>query len=136
MKKSAFALPPPVARACPRVAALAFAALVSACAVGPDYVAPTLAVPAAYKEPGPWKTAEPRPALSGQAWWRVYHDDTLDALMRDAKRANQDLRVAEAQVRQARALADEARASLFPAVGIDAAAQRARAEVGGVPRTA
>ena len=51
--------------------ALAAAALLSACAVGPDYVRPTLPVPAAYKESGNWKPAEPRPAVSGLAWWQA-----------------------------------------------------------------
>jgi len=121
--------------ACSSLAALTFAALLAGCAVGPDYVRPTLDVPASYKEPGPWKTAEPRPAQSTQAWWQVYGDGTLDALMRDAGNANQDLRVAEAQVRQARALADQARANLWPALGIDAGAQRARSNASGVTRT-
>ena len=122
MKKSAFV-------------PFALAAVLAACAAGPDYVRPSLDVPAAYKESGPWKTAEPRPAQSTQAWWQVYHDDTLDALMRDAELANQDLRVAEAQVRQARALADQARASLWPTLGVDAGAQRARGNTSGIVHT-
>ena len=50
------------------LAVLAVAALLSACAAGPDYVRPTLAVPAAYKESGDWKPADPRPVASGLAW--------------------------------------------------------------------
>jgi NodT family efflux transporter outer membrane factor (OMF) lipoprotein len=112
--------------------AMALAALLSACAAGPDYVRPTLAVPAAYKEAGPWKTAEPRPADSRQAWWETYNDATLNALMRDAEQANQNIRQAEAQYRQARAIADAARAGLWPTVGADAGAQRARTNTNGV----
>jgi NodT family efflux transporter outer membrane factor (OMF) lipoprotein len=123
-------------RASFRLAAPAIAALLAGCAVGPDYVRPALDVPAEYKESGPWKTAEPQPAQSAQAWWQVYHDDTLDGLMRDADRANQDLRVAEAQYRQARALADQARAGLWPVVGADAGAGRARANASGGARIA
>jgi NodT family efflux transporter outer membrane factor (OMF) lipoprotein len=133
MKKSAF----PLARRTASLSvALAVVALFAGCAAGPDYVRPALDVPAAYKETGPWKAAEPQPAQSTQAWWQVYHDDTLDGLMRDAEHANQDLRVAEAQYRQARALADQARAALWPTLGVEAGAQRARGNTSGVVRTA
>jgi NodT family efflux transporter outer membrane factor (OMF) lipoprotein len=136
MKKSAHApQASPSGRAPFRAVALALAALVAGCAVGPDYVRPALDLPAAYKETGPWKTAEPGVAQSAQSWWQVYHDDTLDALMRDAERANQDLRVAEGQYREARALSDQARAGLWPTLGVDAGAQRARSNATGLVHT-
>ena len=115
--------------------AFAAAALLSACAVGPDYVRPTLAVPAAYKESGDWKPAEPRAAASGLAWWQAYGDATLNGLMADALAANQNLRQAEATYRQARALADADRAGLFPSLGLDASVTRARAHSGGAVKT-
>jgi NodT family efflux transporter outer membrane factor (OMF) lipoprotein len=108
------------------------AALLSSCAAGPDYVRPTLGVPAAYKESGQWKPAEPRAAVSGQPWWQAYGDPALDALMRDAQDANQNLRQAEAAYRQARAIADAARAGLFPSIGLNAGAQRVRTNSSGV----
>jgi len=110
----------------------AVAVLLSACAAGPDYVRPTLALPAAYKEDGPWKTAEPRPADSRQPWWESYRDPTLNTLMQDAERANQSIRQAEAQYRQARAIADAARAALWPSVGANAGAQRALTNTNGI----
>ena len=112
--------------------ALAAAALLSACAVGPDYVRPTLAVPAAWKESGDWKPAEPRPAASGLAWWQAWGDPVLDGLMADARQANQNIRQAEAAYRQARAIADADRAGLFPTLGLSAGAERARSNAGGV----
>jgi NodT family efflux transporter outer membrane factor (OMF) lipoprotein len=96
--------------------------------VGPDYVRPTLAVPTSYKETGTWKTAQPRPAASNEPWWQAYGDSTLDGLMRDAEGANQDLRVAEAQYRAARAAADQARSALFPVLGASVSATRARVD--------
>jgi NodT family efflux transporter outer membrane factor (OMF) lipoprotein len=97
------------------------------CTVGPDYVRPPVAVPATYKEQGEsWKSAEPRPADSRQPWWEAYRDPILNRLMQDAERANQTLRQAEAQYRQARAVAAAARAALWPTVDADAGAQRAR----------
>ena len=113
-------------------AAVALAAMVAGCAVGPDYVAPAIAAPAAYKEDGSWKTAAPQPADSQAPWWAMFHDPVLDALMQEAGQANQNLRVAEAQYRQARALADQARAALYPSAGANAAAQRAHTNTNGL----
>ncbi|KQP49454.1 efflux transporter outer membrane subunit [Pseudorhodoferax sp. Leaf274] len=116
-------------------AVLAACALLAACAAGPDYTRPTLDLPAAFKEAGDWKAAEPQPAGSRQPWWTAYGDPTLDGLVQDAEAANQNLRVAEAQYRQAQALADAARAALYPTVGANAGAARARSNTGGTVRT-
>jgi len=113
-------------------AALGTAALLAACAVGPDYVRPTLDLPAAYKETGAWKTAEPQPADSRQAWWEAYRDPLLNGLMADAEQANQNIRLAEASYRQAQALADQARAGLYPTLGANAGVQRARTDSTGI----
>src|ERR1700709_513394 len=93
--------------------ALAAAVMLSACAVGPDYVRPTLPVPPAYKEAGDWKPADPRPAASGVAWWEAYGDPVLNGLETDAQGANQNIRQAEATYREARAIVDEDRSGLF-----------------------
>ena len=116
----------------PSLLALAAAALLSACAVGPDYVRPTLPVPDAYKEAGDWKPADPRPAASGLAWWQAYGDPVLDGLQADADKANQNIRQAEATYRQAKALADADRAGLFPSLGLNAGADRARTNSNGI----
>lgn len=108
---------------------IAVATLLAACAVGPDYVRPTLDMPAAFKEAPPagdWKFAAPRLAGSHEPWWQVFGDPVLDGLMTDAERANQNLRVAEAQYRQAEALASVARSALYPTIGANFGAQRAR----------
>jgi NodT family efflux transporter outer membrane factor (OMF) lipoprotein len=115
--------------------ATAAAALLSACAVGPDYVRPTLPVPAGYKESGTWKPADPRPAVSGLAWWQAYGDPVLDGLEADAQDANQNIRQAEATYRQAKAIVDEDRAGLFPSLGLSAGADRARTNTTGVVHT-
>ena len=112
--------------------AVAAAALLSACAVGPDYVRPALDVPVGWKESGDWKAADPRPAASGLAWWEAWGDPALNGLMADAAKANQNIRQAEAAWRQARAIADADRAGLFPALGLNAGAERARTNSGGI----
>ncbi|HEY9067103.1 MAG TPA: efflux transporter outer membrane subunit [Burkholderiaceae bacterium] len=115
-----------------RLAAISTALLLGGCAAGPDYVRPTVDVPVAYKETAGWKNAEPKPAESDRPWWESYRDPVLNVLMADAERANQNLRVAEAQYREAKALADAARAGLYPSVGMSAGAQRARTDTSGV----
>jgi len=106
--------------------------MLAACAAGPDYVRPALPVPAAYKEAGDWKPAEPRPVAGGLAWWRAYGDPVLDGLESDALGANQNIRQAEAAYRQAKAIADADRAGLFPSLGLNLGAQRARTDTTGI----
>src|SRR5580658_6859471 len=91
----------------------------TACAVGPNYHRPAAPVPQTFKEAQGWKPAEPRDAASGTAWWSVYDDSTLDELEKQIDVSNQTLKSSEAAWRQARA-------GLFPTVGVDATAQRSR----------
>lgn len=104
---------------------LLFAALLlSACAVGPDYVRPAVDTPVAFKEAGDWKPASPQDPAASDRWWTVFGDPQLDALQARVDISNQNLRAFEAQFRQARALADAARASWFPALNASAGASR------------
>ena len=48
------------------------------CTVGPDYVKPPTAAPAAYKETPGWKVAQPRDELSRGAWWEIYDDPQVE----------------------------------------------------------
>uniref|UniRef100_UPI0033405525 efflux transporter outer membrane subunit n=1 Tax=Castellaniella defragrans TaxID=75697 RepID=UPI0033405525 len=92
-------------------------ALLTACAVGPDYQRPALDVGDAYRyaPEGQWRRAQPGgPAAD---WWHVFDDEALDAMMVSLGRDNLDIAVAEAQYRQARAALDKARSGLFPSVG-------------------
>ncbi len=111
-------------------AALALA-LLAGCAVGPDYQRVPVAAPAAFKEAGNWKTAQPQP-VDGQPWWALYGDATLDALMTQANQANQSIALAQAQYRQARSIADGARSGFFPSVGVSASGGRARTNSAGL----
>jgi multidrug efflux system outer membrane protein len=47
-------------------------------------------------------------------WWQVFHDDTLQNLIRTALTNNYDVRIAVTRVAQARAAAAEARSQFFP----------------------
>src|SRR5207302_10317548 len=116
----------PVARGCMRNYFLAVVVSVSGCAVGPDYRRPEIEAPAQFKEIQGWRPAEPRDAVPRGAWWSVFGDAELDALLSRVNVSNQNIRVAEARLRQARALADQARAALFPAVTASASATRGK----------
>ena len=72
------------------------------CAVGPDYQRPDLAVPPAWQE---GRTARRRHATADMAqWWTAFKDPLLDSLVERAVKSNLDLRIAEARVREERAL--------------------------------
>lgn len=109
--------------------------VLAGCAVGPDYVRPSIDVPAVFKESAGhpdaadngWKRASPQVIDTRQPWWDAYQDAVLSGLMAQANAANQNIRQAEAQYREARAIADAARANFWPTVGLDAGATRARA---------
>ena len=96
------------------------------CMVGPDYRKPDAAAPAEYKELDGWRQAEPRDQLPRGSWWTVFGDAELDKLMQRVDISNQNIKVAEARLRQARAVADQARAGLFPTISANATAIRSK----------
>jgi NodT family efflux transporter outer membrane factor (OMF) lipoprotein len=104
------------------------AALIGACAAGPDYQRPSADVPAQYKENASWHqdwaTAEPADAFKRGAWWEIFGDAKLNELEGQVDGANQSLAQAEAQFRQAAALVSQARASYFPTLSVNASATR------------
>ncbi|WP_442782080.1 efflux transporter outer membrane subunit [Collimonas fungivorans] len=106
------------------LAAAAAALLLSACAVGPDYVRPATVAPAAFKEMKDWKTATPQDQELHGKWWEIYQDPQLNALVEQVNISNQNLAQAEAQFRQAKALVDSARSSYFPTVSANVSATR------------
>ncbi|AOJ61063.1 RND transporter [Burkholderia ubonensis] len=121
-------VPSPRARR-PLAAAVAFAAaaLLAGCAVGPDYHRPDTPMPAAFKEaPAGWKVAQPADGADRGAWWRVYGDPQLDALIDKLNASNQTIAQSAAAYRQARALVAEARAAYFPTIGLTASGSRSR----------
>ena len=114
--------------------AMVMLTLMNGCVVGPDYVKPTVITPEAYKEVDGWKMAQPQDDLSRGAWWEIYGDPQLNALEEQVDISNQNLVVAEATYRQARALVREARASYFPTVTVGTSVTRSRTP-GAVPST-
>ena len=99
-------------------------AVLAACAVGPDYVRPAVALPAAFRESRDWQPAQPADGAARGPWWKAYQDAELDRLQDEAAQANQDIAIAEAHYRQAAASVDQARAGFFPTVSAGAAVTR------------
>jgi NodT family efflux transporter outer membrane factor (OMF) lipoprotein len=118
-------------RARPMTVAACVLALLAGCAVGPNYHRPSAPVPDRFKEQQGWKPAEPREAASGASWWSVYQDPTLDDLEKQIDISNQTLKASEAAWREAAAVVSQARASLFPTIGVSATAQRSHEPSGG-----
>jgi len=107
-------------------AVLLSTALLSACAVGPDYQRPSAPVSGAFKEIGDWKVSAPQKVYDDPAWWSRFNDPILDGLEREVTAANLSVVQAEAAYRSAMAAADSANAALFPTVGVTASATRAK----------
>lgn len=101
-----------------------------ACTLGPDYQRPQLPDAHAFKQAEGWKSAAPADALQRGDWWRLYGDAELDALVSRLNVSNQNLAVAEAQYRQARALVRSARSQLFPTLSGNAGVTRSRQTTG------
>ncbi|MGO8855601.1 MAG: efflux transporter outer membrane subunit [Steroidobacteraceae bacterium] len=97
-----------------RVALVAlFAASLGACRVGPSYHAPAL--PRGAEAPllslNPMAETQ---ALPPDAWWRLYNDSRLDALVEEALEANRTLATADANFAAARAVLSAAHAYRYP----------------------
>ena len=104
---------------------LAIAVLqLSGCEVGPKYHPPAVQAPPAYKEAGDWKAAQPNDQNLGGTWWTMFQDPQLDALELQVNVSNQNLKAAEAQYRQSRAVLRYSRADYYPTVTAGPSATR------------
>ncbi len=107
-------------------AALALALSLSACSLAPPLKTPVIPTADAYKELGPWTRAEPADRLPRDSWWTLYDNAELGELEKRLIAGNPTLAAALANYAQARALADQARAGLFPTLGVSASVARNR----------
>jgi len=100
--------------------------LLAGCAVGPNYKRPFINAPELFRG----ETYISTNSFASLPWWQVFHDDTLQSLIRTALTDNYDLRIAVTRVEQARAMAAQARAGFFPQINYAATAARGK-NVGG-----
>jgi multidrug efflux system outer membrane protein len=97
-------------------------AVLTGCAVGPNYKRPTVDVPGTYRGSTPEQAAAPASgtassSLGDEKWWDVFQDKELQALIRAALKNNYDVRIAATRVLQARAQLGITRADQLPSLG-------------------
>jgi len=108
------------------ISILLAALLTSACATMPD-AAPTRAA----KAPEAYATAQTLAASNAaawpvDAWWKAYGDTQLDALVDEALSGSPTLAQAEARLRRAQALANQAKAAQLPGVSANGGVERSK----------
>jgi NodT family efflux transporter outer membrane factor (OMF) lipoprotein len=103
--------------------------LVGGCSFAPTLKTPEVPTGGAYKETGPWTQAQPADRLPRDNWWALYGIAELEDLQKQLIVGNPTLAAAFANYAQARALADQARAGLFPTLGLNAGVERQRESV-------
>jgi NodT family efflux transporter outer membrane factor (OMF) lipoprotein len=94
--------------------------LLSACTIGPKYKTPTAPAPVALKEMrgnDQWKMATPSDGLIKGKWWEIFGDPQLNELEEMVNINNQNVKQAEAQFREARAVVLSAHANYYPTIG-------------------
>ncbi|WP_296259766.1 MULTISPECIES: efflux transporter outer membrane subunit [unclassified Pseudomonas] len=100
------------------------ALLLNACAVGPDYKKPDVTTPAHFRQAEGWTQANPSDAMDRGAWWEIYGDAQLNALVEKLNTSNQTVAQYEAQYRQAAALVRSARGAFFPTLDLTTSKNR------------
>jgi multidrug efflux system outer membrane protein len=102
--------------------------VMGACApVGPNFEPPGMELPATFSQGGMrWKRQSPATLPAPQAWWRIYQDGALTALVERALAKNQDLAASAARLRQARELSQAARSLYFPEINLGTTVNRAK----------
>jgi NodT family efflux transporter outer membrane factor (OMF) lipoprotein len=99
----------------------------AACSLAPKYEVPDVPQTDSFKEArGQWQPADPADAAERGEWWKAFGDPQLDALEAQLRTSSQDLKAAMARYEQARAVAGQARAFLYPSVSAGASATRGR----------
>jgi len=106
------------------VVALLLVLLLAGCTVGPKYVKPAVPttpaykeeVPSSFKESDQWQPAHPGDQASRGKWWEIFGDPELNKLEEQVADSNQNLKVAEARFREARAAIRFNRAAQFPTI--------------------
>ena len=101
---------------------LVVCALLSGCALGPDYQRPAIDSPAAYRIDYP-SAAE----LANTKWWEQFGDPVLNQLIEEALRGNLDVKQAAARVERFLGALRTTRSQFFPQFGYGFDASRNRA---------
>ena len=93
-------------------------------AVGPDYRAPDI------KTHQEWFSSEASMKVVDKnedidtKWWEIFKDETLNEFIKEAVAHNLDIKIAEANIRTARALRETKKAGFYPSLDLGAKAAR------------
>jgi NodT family efflux transporter outer membrane factor (OMF) lipoprotein len=98
--------------------------LFKSCDKAPKYKTPSVPTPPSYKEITPenfketenWKFAHPKDDVIRGKWWEMFNDPQLNALEEQVNISNQNIALADANFRAARAVVKESRSQYFPTV--------------------
>jgi outer membrane protein, multidrug efflux system len=104
-------------------------AILTGCAVGPNYQPVQTSVPDTWASPVPETGSQP--GLDMALWWTVFDDPILVSLVERAFASNLDLKLAESRIRQARAARGISVAGLGPVVNAGGSFQRGYSSQGG-----
>jgi outer membrane protein, multidrug efflux system len=114
------------------VPAAALIACLSACKVGPNFVAPNEPTPKEYAESAPPANADAPPDT---AWWSQFHDAQLDQLEDHAASGNLGLKVAYLRILEARIQVQAARAQGLPSLSGTASYTREQLGLAGIAKS-
>ncbi len=101
---------------------LLLALLFTSCVSGPNFLRPKDKLPGQWKEGKGSASSKPLP----DEWWKRFGSDKLNALVKQALAANQDLKAASARVDTARALIGAKRSEWFPQLNLGGSASKQR----------
>lgn len=108
-----------------KVRILLVAALLSGCTVGPDFRAPDPPATDRYV-----RGAAPQASVAARdipaEWWKVFESREIDALVQKALAGSPTLEIAQARVRQAKALQEAREGGTYPRADLTAGAERQR----------
>ena len=105
---------------------LGLALACTGCSLAPEYKVPATPEVVAYRNDDAWKAAVPADRESRGAWWTLFGDAYLNELEEQLAASSLTLQAAYARYQQSRALAQIARAGLFPSVGSEGLLTRNR----------
>jgi NodT family efflux transporter outer membrane factor (OMF) lipoprotein len=94
------------------------------CVAGPEYVSPSLDLPATWQVEAPWRASQPGDALDKGPWWQRFADPHLSRLEQQALDNSPTLALANARLTQSRVLLAGSQAALLPQVGLSERAAR------------
>jgi NodT family efflux transporter outer membrane factor (OMF) lipoprotein len=108
-------------------------ALLSSCAVGPNFIRPTPPAATGYTTPqdadaGANRKDSAQRAMLGQqiqgSWWNLFRSEAIDSIVAQAVEHNKSLEASTATLRQARDLAIASEGARYPQIGLTAGVGR------------